>query len=124
MRKHLIHGIACMSLAAFAITLPGGVCVAGGVPHHGQAALRRSLKTLPYKIAYECYVNGNWEIFIMNADGSNKVNLTRTPNRHEHYPQISPDGARIAFTVDEGEGRDAVRSLWVMDINGKHARKI
>ena len=86
--------------------------------------LRRSLKTLPYKIAWECYVNGNWEICVMNADGSGKVNLTNTPGINEHYPQISPNGKQIAFSVDAGEGREAVRTLWVMDIHGKHRRQI
>ena len=43
----------------------------------------------------------------MNADGSEPVNLTRTPREHEHYPQVSPDGTKICFSVDEGEGRDA-----------------
>ena len=89
-----------------------------------QSPLRSQLTPLPFKIAHECYVNGNWEIFVMNADGSNPVNLTQTPTVHEHYPQVSPDGAKLCFSVDEGEGREAVRSLWVMDIDGKNRRKL
>ncbi len=76
------------------------------------------------KIAWECYVNGNWEIFAMRADGSGAVNLTNSPGKHEHYPQISPDGRKIAYTMDGGGDRDNIRSLWVMDINGKHPKKI
>jgi TolB protein len=83
-----------------------------------QTPLKERLKESPFKIAYECYVNGNWEIFVMNADGSEPRNLTQTPKEHEHYPQVSPDGAKICFSVDAGEGRDAVRSLYVMDIDG------
>jgi len=86
--------------------------------------LRERLKTLPFKIAYECYVDTNWEIFAMNADGSEPVNLTKTPELHEHYPQVSPDGTRICYSVDQGEGRETVRSLWVMDADGQHRRKI
>jgi Tol biopolymer transport system component len=89
-----------------------------------QNAFRERLRALPFRIAYECYVNNNWEIFVMNADGSDPVNLTRTPNANEHYPQISPDATKICFAVDEGEGRDAVRSLWVMDIDGQHRQKL
>ena len=89
-----------------------------------QIPLGDRLKTLPFKIAYECYTNGNWEIFVMNADGSDPVNLTDTPKQHEHYPQISPDGKHLAFSVDEGEGRETVRSLWVMDVDGKNRRKL
>ena len=87
-------------------------------------ALKARLHASPFKIAYESYVNNNWEIYVMNADGSNPVNLTSTPQAHEHYPQVSPDGTKICFSVDDGEGREAVRSLHVMDIDGKNRRKL
>src|SRR5580658_5705799 len=79
------------------------------------ATLRERLKAEPFKIAWEAYVNGNSEIFVVNADGSGAVNLTNTPGEQEHYPQISPDGKKICYTIDSGEGREAVRSLWLMD---------
>jgi Tol biopolymer transport system component len=85
---------------------------------------QQQLKKLPFKIAYECYVSNNWEIFSMNADGSNQLNLTQSPTVQEHYPQVSPDGTKICFTVDTGEGRDTVRSLWVMDTDGKNRKKL
>jgi hypothetical protein len=86
--------------------------------------LRQRLKAEPLKIAWEAYIDGNSDIFVMNADGSGKVNLTNSPGVNEHYPQISPDGAKICFTIDSGEGRAAIRSLWIMDIDGKNRRKI
>lgn len=86
--------------------------------------LRARLKELPFKLAYESYVNDNWEIFVMNADGSEPVNLTDTPDAHELYPQVSPDGTRICFVVDHGEGRDTIRSVWVMDLDGQNRRKV
>jgi hypothetical protein len=86
--------------------------------------LREKLKKENAKIAYETYVDNNWEIFVMNADGSNAVNITKTADAHEHYPQVSPDGTKIAFTVDSGEGRDTVRTLWVMDTDGTHRKKL
>jgi Tol biopolymer transport system component len=86
--------------------------------------MRDQLKKERAKIAYETYVGNNWEIFVMNADGSNPVNITKTANEHEHYPQVSPDGTKIAYTVDTGEGRDTVRTLWVMDTNGKNRKKL
>jgi len=97
-----------------------------GIVAHGQApdSLRARLQRLPFQIAYETYVNDNWEIFVMNPDGSQPVNLTRTPRDHEHYPQVSPDGRRICFSVDVGEGRAAVRSLYVMDSDGRNRRKL
>ncbi len=88
------------------------------------APFRERLKSIPFKIAYECYVNDNWEIFVMNPDGSDPVNLTSTPGVHEHYPQVSPDGTKICFSVDEGEGRETIRSLCMMDIDGRNRKKI
>ena len=107
------------------VTLLAGVfALVRGYSAEAQTSLKEQLKESPFKIAYECYVDGNWEIFVMNADGSRPMNLTRTPHEHEHYPQVSPDGTKICFSVDEGEGRDAVRSLYVMDIDGGHRQKL
>ncbi|HEX4000132.1 MAG TPA: hypothetical protein VHX65_16380 [Pirellulales bacterium] len=87
-------------------------------------SLRQRLKAEPLKIAWEAYVDGNSDIFVMNADGSGKIDLTNTPHVNEHYPQVSPDGTQICYTVDSGEGRDAVRSLWIMNVDGKDRHKI
>jgi Tol biopolymer transport system component len=86
--------------------------------------LRQKLRSVAHQIIHECYTNNNWDLFVMNADGSNARNLTSTPGEHELYPQVSPDGTRIAFVVDQGEGRDTVRSLFVMDADGKNRRQI
>ena len=104
--------------------LLAGSAFLGVGPASAQTPFRERLKTLPFKIAYECYVDNNWEIIVMNADGSQPVNLTQTPNEHEHYPQISPDSTKICFSVDEGAGREAVRSLYVMDLNGENRKKL
>ena len=93
-------------------------------PAEAQTPLRELLRPTGFKIAYESYVDGNSDIFVMNADGSNPVKLTDTPNEQEHYPQVSPDATKICFVSDVGEGRDTVRSLYVMDIDGKNRKKI
>ena len=117
-----IHGV-----KKFLATIPfliAAVILIVGNSIQAQAPLRERLKTSSFKIAHETYTNGNWEIFVMNSDGSEPANLTNTPKEHEHYPQVSPDGTKICFSVDEGEGRDAVRSLWVMDVDGKNRKKL
>lgn len=124
MKKHLIHKVVGLSVLTLTMIAMSGVRGSATVLRRTGAPLQKQQKTPRYKLAWECYVNGNWEIFSMNADGTNKVNLTKTPNKHEHYPQVSPDGTKIAYSVDEGAGRDAIRSLWVMDANGKRPRKI
>jgi Tol biopolymer transport system component len=106
------------ALLVFALML------ACGAAAPAETSFRDRLKASPFKIAYECYVDDNWEIFVIHGDGSDPVNLTRTPKEHEHYPQVSPDGTKICFSVDEGEGREAVRSLYVMDVDGQHRRKL
>ena len=81
------------------------------------------LKKIPYKIVYETLreTDGkeNWELFIMNADGSNPVNLTQTPDIDEMYAHASPDGTKLCFVVDEGTNRrNKVRSVYYMNIDG------
>lgn len=110
--------LAAWLLLSIALFLTTGACARARTP------LKERLKDSPFKIAYECYLNDNWEIFVMRADGSEPVNLTQTPQVHEHYPLVSPDGTKICFSVDAGEGRDAVRSLYVMDIGGRNRRKL
>ena len=48
---------------------------------------------------------------MVDADGSNPVNLTRTPDLNELYPHVSPDGAKICFVADEGKGESTIRSV-------------
>jgi len=83
-----------------------------------RAKLLAELKRVPHKIAYESYRGTNWELFVINADGSNPVNLTRTPKVDELYPHASPDGSRICFAADEGKGRSKVRSVYYMNADG------
>jgi Tol biopolymer transport system component len=109
--KQYIASVAVMAM--FAITASAD-----------ESALREQLGRSHFKIAYESYVDKNWELFVMDADGSHKQNLTLTPDVSELYPQTSPDGSKIAFVVDDGEGRDTVRSTWVMNIDGSGRKKI
>ncbi len=52
----------------------------------------------------------------MDADGSNRRNLTNTKDVHELYPQASPDGSKICFLVDTPEGRNTIRTLYYMSL--------
>ncbi len=86
--------------------------------------LREELRKVPYPIVYETYRNDNWELYQVHADGSQPVNLTRTPAVHECFPQVSPDGRKIAFIVDEGEGKRKVRSVWLMNRDGSDRKLV
>jgi TolB protein len=82
------------------------------------------LKTYPHQIVYETNRDGNWELYLMNADGSHPVNLTHTPEIDELYPKPSPDGSKICFVADEGKGPARVRNIYVMERDGSKRVKV
>ena len=87
-----------------------------------------NLKAIPFKIVYETYreTDGkeNWELFLINADGSDATNLTRTKDIDEMYPHVSPDGTKVCFVVDEGTGRSKVRNVYYMNMDGSSRVKV
>ena len=97
-----------------------------GTTPSAQAEL--NLKEIPFKIVYETYrqTNGkeNWELYLINADGSNPVNLTNTPELDEMYPHVSPDGTKVCFVVDQLAGENKVRNVYYMNIDGTGRVKV
>ena len=63
--------------------------------------------------------DGNWDIYSMNVDGDNLVQLTNHPAPDE-YPACSPDGRRIVFASRRGLTPD----LYVMDSDGNNAIRL
>jgi len=88
------------------------------VPMAAAAELGEELKDVDCRIVYETYQDDNWELFLCNADGSDPVNLTRTPAVDELYPHVSPDGTKICFVVDSGEGSTQKRDVYWMNMDG------
>ncbi|NUQ62209.1 MAG: PD40 domain-containing protein [Pirellulales bacterium] len=86
--------------------------------------LAAELKDCPYRIAYESWQDGNWELLAVHADGSAPVNLTKTPDVNEMYPHASPDGAKIVFVVDEAAGAAKVRNVYCMNLDGSGRRRL
>ena len=62
------------------------------------------------RIAFESDREGNFEIYVLDADGSNLTNLTLTTT-DEHAPTWSPDASQIAFNSGTNE-------IWVMNADG------
>ncbi len=97
-----------------------------------RAPLPRSeldLGAIPFRIVYESFreTEGreNWEICRIDADGSNNVVLTNTPDVDEFYPHASPDGTRISFVADEGESPETRRrNVYVMGIDGSGRTRV
>ena len=86
--------------------------------------LLAELKHYRHKIVYETNRDGNWELYLVNADGSNPVNLTKTPEVDELYPKPSPDGMKICFVADEGKGPAKVRNIYYMNTDGTGRTKV
>ena len=74
------------------------------------------------KIIFMTDRNGNWEIYIMNKDGSNPQNLTK--NRGDDFaPKWTPDGTTIAFC----SGRDHMgweADVYLMAPDGSNQRSL
>ncbi len=60
------------------------------------------------------------EIWTMDADGSNKVQLTDNPH-YDGCPRWSPDGTQILYDGSRGEDYD-IFEIFVMDANGTNHR--
>src|SRR5436309_15580142 len=68
------------------------------------------------QIAFMSLRDGNWEIYLMNADGSGFWNLTGNP-ADDGSPAWSPDGSRIAFATN----RDGNWEIYVVNADGSGA---
>ncbi len=86
--------------------------------------LLAELKSYPHKILWEKYKDGSWDIWVMNADGTEPRNLTDTSDLDEMYPKASPDGTMIAFVADRGEGKGRRRDVYLMNADGTNRRRI
>ncbi len=74
------------------------------------------------KIAFTSYLDGggNWDVYVMDADGQNRTRLTDNPT-DDYAPAFSPDGTKIAFTrssYQHTSGSDW--DVYVMDADGQN----
>jgi Tol biopolymer transport system component len=67
----------------------------------------------PGKIAFISNIDQNNEVYVMNADGSNPINMTNNPAT-EYSPSWSPDGRKITFASSRAGSDD----IFVMDADG------
>ena len=71
------------------------------------------------KIVFTSRRDGNFEIYIMNPDGSDQINLTQHRAK-DASPVWSPTGEQILFTSDRG----GIEELYLMDADGTNVRQV
>ena len=112
-------------LALIALSLVAAGC-AGAEPMPTPAAMPTGTPMPPLTgsgggvIAFASDRNGgDWEIYVMNADGSEQRRLTSRP-RTDQRPAWSPDGAWIAFT----SRRKGSEDIFVMRPDGTDVHRL
>jgi tetratricopeptide (TPR) repeat protein len=71
------------------------------------------------RIAFMSDRDGNWEIYVVGADGTGLARLTQQP-ANDGLPAWSPDGRSIAFVSDRG----GPWAIWAVDADGSNPRKL
>jgi CHAT domain-containing protein/WD40 repeat protein len=72
------------------------------------------------KIAFDREMNGNFDIFVMNADGTGEPRQLTSDEADDKRPDWSPDGSLIIFEHFDSNGGD----IFVMDANGEDERPL
>ena len=67
------------------------------------------------RVAFESHRDGNYEIYVMGADGSAPTNITQHDAR-DSSPAWSPDGQQIAFVSDRNGDRELYKGVYNTDI--------
>jgi Tol biopolymer transport system component len=71
------------------------------------------------RVVYSSQASGNWDIWIMDADGRNQRQLTRDSDQNL-FPSVAPDGKTIVFESYRGGGSH----VWLMNIDGGDQRRL
>lgn len=82
-------------------------------PQDKAALLKYGPQLQKYKIAFQAHRDAQWEIYVMNGDGSHPQRLTDDGG---YFPKWSPDGERIAYNHGE--------DIYLMNADGSGKRKV
>ncbi|MEM7127948.1 MAG: protein kinase [Chloroflexota bacterium] len=104
----------------------GGACGIYSADTQGGRPMRATELTddlptdnLKSEILFMSNRSGNWDVYLVNWDGSNLRQLTQHP-AEDGLATASPDGQQIAFTTN----RDGNWSVYVMGIDGSNQRRL
>lgn len=96
----------------------GGVVIADtstsfSILSGGSTAVDLNLTVQLHQIAFHTNRDGNFEIYVMNEDGTTPSRLTNNP-AIDAWPSWSPDGSTLAFDTN----RDGNREIYVINADG------
>jgi TolB protein len=89
------------------------------VTDHGGAELSAAFSPDGSRVAFISTADGNAELYVMDADGSNARRVTATPGT-EGAPAWTPDGNQLVYEVRSRNDID----LWVVSADGTEARAL
>lgn len=72
------------------------------------------------KIIYSAFIGETREIYLMDSDGSNKINITDDLDAKAWYPLFSPNGKKISIISD----RDGYNDVYVMNLDGSELTNV
>ena len=75
------------------------------------------------KIVFTSDRDGNEEIYVMNDDGTNQINLTNNPAL-DWYPNWSPDGKRIIFGSYRDPRDNNDEEIYIMNADGSNVERL
>ncbi len=71
------------------------------------------------RIAFQTYSAGNWDLAVMNADGTNRRSITSGP-ADDREPEWSASGREIIFSSDRSGNYD----LWELDLDTQRLTRL
>ena len=79
------------------------------------------------RLAFHSNRDGNWNVYVMNADGSDQTRLTDNP-AVDSWPSWSPDGRRITFISSRDDpdpnDDDRIVEIYVMNADGSDQTRL
>lgn len=73
------------------------------------------------RLAFNSERDGNVEIFVMHADGSKVIQVTRTDTAKNYNPQWAPSGELIVYYREVGDGMD---QIYLTDSKGSKVKNL
>jgi Tol biopolymer transport system component len=105
-----------LALAILVVVVVGAYAIFSTSPSMAWLPVAR-----PARIAFMSDRDDNWEIYMMDRDGNNVVNITNSPSSRDGLPIHAPGQNRLIFASDvDGPGLD----VWSIGLDGEDPTNI